>query len=210
MRSIVAAVVLGALGGSACGPANGTDARAARGTWAVPALGLVLYQPSFRELSALDAATGEERWRFRRTLDPDPPYARLYPPQLTCPPAVTPSGKLVLRYIEALYAVDPGTGQTLWTQNLSPPALCPAVTPDSGVVVVVGRRKALAKFDGHGKLAWRVDLPHDGIALASPDVLLPSGDVVVRTRTHVLSLSPEGGLNWARPTPAFADGQGPE
>jgi outer membrane protein assembly factor BamB len=115
---------------------------------------------------------------------------------LRCAPLVTPSSRIILRFHEGIYSLDPETGKLLWMHDLTWDYLCATVTPDSGTVFANERRKALTKFNDKGQILWTVRLPLDGVAISSPQALWPSGDVVVRTRTHVVSISPTGVVNW--------------
>ena len=48
------------------------------------------------------------------------------------------------------------------------------------------------KFDSSGDLSWSYPLVGLGAAIRPPEVSPMSGDVVLLTRTHLLSLSPDG------------------
>jgi outer membrane protein assembly factor BamB len=165
----------------------------------LPEVSVVLSQSETEVLSALDPTSGSTLWTLPRRLPPDPPFGRRFPSPLSCAPELTPDGKLVLRFSEGLYAVNPKTGQPLWMQKLFPPTQCAAVTPDSGVVVISGRRKGVTKFDGGGNVAWKADLPLDGAAVNAPEVVPTSGDVLVRMARHLVCFDPGGRLKWTRP-----------
>lgn len=181
-----------------CGATPASQKEKPRGLWVLPEVGIVLSQSETEVISAVDPTSGAALWTLPRRLPPDPPFGRRFPPPLSCTPELTPDGKLVLRFSEGLYAVNPRTGQTLWMQKLLPPTLCAAVTADSGVVVISGRRKGLTKFDGGGNIAWKADLPLDGAAVNAPEVVPASGDILVRMARHLVCFDPGGKLKWTR------------
>lgn len=180
-----------------CGSAPGTKTTNAQGFWVVDQLNLALFQPDTSEIAAADARTGATLWRAHRMLTPDPPFSRNFPQPLVCPPVVTSDRHLVLRYPEGVYSIEATTGQILWMQRLAPPALCAAATPDGGVIVITARRKVVTKFDRGGTLEWKTTLPFDAIALTGPSVLESTGDVLIRTNGHLVSLTSKGDVKWS-------------
>jgi outer membrane protein assembly factor BamB len=163
------------------------------------------------EVIALDAQTGERRWRDSY------PRAK-YRSQLGAGPRATPSyadGKLVTYGITGvLTAYDARTGARLWQVNpyedhkLTLPrfGVCssPILSQARAVVLVGGAGFAVAAYDmANGKLAWKaLDEPAGS---ASPTVLPaagPAGDeqIVVQTTLRLAGLNPkDGAIHWEQP-----------
>lgn len=151
-------------------------------------------------VAAVDPRGGQRRWRFRPTPEPAPSFVTVPTRQLVCPPARTAGGTVLLRYHNRLLAVDGRAGRMVWERQLADwaagDARCPAPTADSGVLLLRAHGLFLQKLDHGGRDSWRFTLGKLGAAVAPPRVVLPAGDALVVTRSHVASINPQGALNW--------------
>lgn len=199
--TLVAALVAG------CGSSPSAAPNTRPGFWILPTLGIVVTQSDSQTIQAMDPASGETRWRVRPNVLPDPPFGTRFS-ILSCPPLATLDGKLILRTQEGLVVCDPKDGRTLWKHPLWPPLTCPAVTPDSGVVFLYGKRQNVMKLDTFGNVAWQVRLPLDDTAVSAPQVVAVTGDVLIRMVAHTVSFDATGRLKWTRPAPGEPASEG--
>jgi polyvinyl alcohol dehydrogenase (cytochrome) len=96
---------------------------------------------------AVDAATGEQRWR--RDLEPS---ADVYAGQIVSSPAVAVAGDrrlVVFGSGPRLHALDAASGASVWTVQLTADAEGPAPEIESSPVVVDGR--VIVGFDAHNR-----------------------------------------------------------
>jgi len=156
----------------------------------------VLIQKDLYEIVAYDVTDGTERWRYRRAQKPPLPHTEPYVPTVTCRPEWTNAQAIIFRFEDAIHAVDAETGELVWERALHRPTGCPTVTPDSGVVLVVGIGDRLRKLSITGETVWEHGYTELSIAIAQPTVVLPSGDTLVRTEKFLVNINPAGERNW--------------
>jgi outer membrane protein assembly factor BamB len=179
---------------AACKPR--TDTGVPPEVWTFPTEGLVLTQDAPGVITARDAANGTTRWTYRHEPPTLAPYGERPPEEVVCPIVGAPLGFALFRFHEQLHAVDLVDGRRRWFIKLKTYRFCPAVTPDSGVVMVANWGEALEKLDQNGKRVWLLDLAPWGVAASPPTVAGPSGDVVLRTTRRLIGVSPSGAANW--------------
>ncbi len=163
---------------------------------------MVIYEVTGGAVKGASMGSGEVLWRYQpdfklyQYIDYTPRY------RLVCPIALTPAGRLILRYTDTVHAVEVGSGELSWFKEMPLTAegvvRCPAVTPDSGLLLFRRSGLILEKRDFEGNVVWRYSLMSMGKAAAPPQVNMKTGDALLLTTTHVLSLSPRGSLNWAK------------
>jgi outer membrane protein assembly factor BamB len=113
----------------------------------------------------------------------------------------TRAGHIVLRYTDGVRALDPATGAQLWRKQLlraggTGPWLCPATTPDSGIVVSNEWATRVMKLDASGAMLWELELPDRAVVRNAPAVIEPAGDVVIPTDHQLVVISPVGRINY--------------
>lgn len=140
--------------------------------------------------------------RIARYDDRPRPYAVDYElPR--CPTQLSDNGLLVVDYAGAVRVYDTATGRRL--ANLSMPRsgvgrACSSIGPDSKILVHAPAYHGsgfLMKLDRRGAIVFRAALPDIGPLVGSIEVDEATGDAIVTSRTHVVSLGPDGHLNWA-------------
>lgn len=166
------------------------------------AAAVVIEEPAGR-LTTRSLQDGRVLWRYKPAFPPTPRHLDMRERYaLSCDIAETTNGLLMLRYDSELHVIASRTGKLKWKKKarLWVPSgdgtMCPALTSDSGVVMLGRNGMLVHKFDSSGDLAWSYPLVGLGAAIRRPDVSPMSGDVVLLTRTHLLSLSPDGRLGW--------------
>jgi outer membrane protein assembly factor BamB len=159
-------------------------------------------------LLAFDPQTGSRRWVYRREGVEAHPVIQIRKPKLLCPPLMTADGQLVLRYEDGVHSISADKGVPRWVRRCphNCPPFCAATTPDNGTIYVAGRGTLVNKIDAHGGKAWSFELPEQQLAVSAPQTVSGSGEILVRTRTQVISISPLGKLNWIRPVDSFGSG----
>lgn len=153
-------------------------------------------------LSASNTDTGDIRWRVRPLPEPAPGFVTVPTRHLVCPMERTRAGTLLLRYHTRLVAIDVLTGELLWERKLvgwaTDEQRCPRAAADSGVLLLRGNGLFLQKLDTKGNDEWLFAMERLGAALAPVEVVMPSGDALVRTRSFLASVNPKGELGWAQ------------
>ncbi len=160
---------------------------------------LALLQQTPGEITAVDSKTGAVRWKFEPQPAPRAPFGVLPRSAVQCPPLVSPAGTVILRYNHDLYVLSARTGEKRWAIYFRDYEYCPTVTPDSGIVLVTQWGEALEKLDVDGKRVWVFDLRFAGIAVGAPRAVSSSGDVLIQTAAHLVSVNPQGKLAWSLP-----------
>jgi outer membrane protein assembly factor BamB len=156
-------------------------------------------------LIAFDPKTGVRRWIYRREGVEQHPVIKMRKPKLLCPPLLTSDGQMILRYEDGVHSISADGGAARWVRRCPQncPPLCAAITPDNATVFVAGRGSLLNKIDARGETVWSFELPEKGRAVSAPQAVPGSGDILLRTRAHVLCVNPLGKLNWRRPVEGF-------
>jgi outer membrane protein assembly factor BamB len=167
--------------------------------WVFPEHQLTLVQQTPGEITAVNAKTAAVLWKYRPEPKPRAPYGFWPAPQVRCQPQVSPAGTVVLRYNRDLRVLSLRSGAMLWGFHFRDYMFCPAVTPDSGVVLVTQWGEALEKLDVHGKRMWLFDLRFAGVAIGAPQAVSSSGDVLIQTAAYLVSVNPQGKLAWSLP-----------
>jgi len=160
---------------------------------------LALLQQTPGEITAVDAKTGAVRWKYTPEAAPRTPFGVHPTPAAQCPPLVSPAGTVVLRYDHDLRVLSLASGAKRWEMYFRDYLYCPTVTPDSGVVLVTQWGEALEKLDVDGKRVWVFDLRFAGLAVGAPQAIPSSGDVLIQTVAHLVSVNPQGKLGWSLP-----------
>lgn len=161
-----------------------------------------------RGVVAVDASSGHELWRYQRPYRPGPDYARVPQTNVACVPGRTASSLLMVAFTDTIHALSLENGTRVWSAPLPVPRVCPVVTPDSSVVMWVPRRHGsgmLVKHGPDGKARWTHPNPDIG-PIQRLSVDRTSGDVLARSSTHVLSVSPAGDTNWVAPLEDYGAG----
>lgn len=162
----------------------------------------ILVERSGGALAALSALDGTEQWRYRPAVQPCSylDFSAIY--SLVCPVVETPGGDLLLRYDSELHVISRADGQLRWKLFVYRWAegrlRCPVATADSGVLLLGKHGLMLHKFNKDGFREWRYQLLSLGTAVNPPVVVDESGDALLQTSSHLVSLSPSGVLNWAQ------------
>ena len=149
----------------------------------VAAAGTVYLHTSSGRIAALDAATGDERWRRD---EPSSFGAGHSTPTLE-------DGTLFVGIEDALHALDPTTGETKWTAGTAETVTSSPVVADGTVFVQGG---GVAAFDAAtGEERWHVDIPtatRSSTAVADGTVYVGSE----AARLHALDAA-TGAERWA-------------
>jgi hypothetical protein len=177
----------------------------------LPGKNLTLLAIDHRSLALVDSHDGTKLWRYTPPKTVPPRYGTRPEPYLSCRPALAPNGQIVVFYTDGIVALLEQSGAERWThvyRTRSEWTSCPVVLPDSGVVFVDPQKSRgktlLVKLDRDGQLAWQSVLPDVGLAETSPQVDRASGDVIVQTPSHVVSVNPTGKVNWIRERSRYA------
>ncbi len=115
-----------------------------------------------------------------------------------CPTRVSRDGHLVVVSSHAIRIFSLADGRLVNRFPYSaggPPRACPDVTPDSALVVHLGRYNAsgrVVKLAWDGREHWHVDLPDIGPLLGAVQVDQERGVVVLTSATHLLALAADG------------------
>jgi hypothetical protein len=172
--------------------------------WHSPGSSFLLLQAGADEVSAVDIQTGKQAWDYKLPDRREKPYGIDPPSSLSCPPILLPNGNLIFRYVGSIHALVPQNPEPLWLLPTVAYWFCPAGTPDSGIVLITQFGSHLEKINSLGAREWLLDFGQEGIAKASPTVVFPSGDIIVRTHVRLLSISPAGKINWNVPLEILA------
>lgn len=184
----------------ACRPAE--EAAPLTGTWPAPDGSLVITGLDDGDLIAVELETGKKLWRYHHIAAAYPSVIELPRPRLVCPPAYAVPHVAYLLFSDWVVAVSLDDGAISWRKPIRTPStgdMCPAATPDSGVVLLARRGSALVKLRLDGELDWSFHFPDGAIARAGPTVHQPSGDILVRAGPRVFGFHPGGALAWSRP-----------
>lgn len=187
-------------------PLLGCEPSSSYGPYVYPVVesGLTLVSSRPGKLSAIDAESGRARWVVDFEPESSRSYARINRPPVICPVHEAANGRLIVVYRNQISGIDSRDGTLRWNVPFpvgSGRPVCPATTPDSGIVVAYNYRYSsgtLVKFNSRGRELWSFDLPDIGPLVGDLDVDPSSGSVTAHSRTHLLSVNPTGELNWAR------------
>ncbi len=151
-------------------------------------------------VAATDLDTGEKLWSLQPLPQPAPGFVTVPTRHLVCPIERTFAGTLLLRYHTRLVAVDGATGKRLWERKAvgwaTEDLRCPWGAADSGALMLRGHGLFLQKLDTQGNDEWLFSMERLGPALGPGQVVTPSGDVLLRTRSFFVSVNPKGKLGW--------------
>lgn len=166
-------------------------------TWPSPDGTLLLAQAESGDVLAIDSVSGALEWRYVHFGSVRHPLIEFPRARLVCPPRYAKAGILYLLFSDRLVSLSRQTGRVRWRRPIRTPyttGMCPAVTPDSGLVLLVRRGHGVIKLDSEGDIAWSFAFPDGIVAHAGPTVRAVSGDVLVRAGGRVFSLDPDGQL----------------
>lgn len=178
------------------------------GPYVYPVIGSGITLISEREGSivAIEPASGLVRWTYEFSAPPHPTYGAFYRSPLVCPVERSTIGLLLLAFENQVVALDSRDGTQRWSIPFHgglPPVICPAVTPDSGVVVAYDAKFSsgvIVKYGFRGHRQWSYQPPDIGPLTRRIWADQKTGNIHIVSRTHLLGLSPRGELNWSRPT----------
>jgi outer membrane protein assembly factor BamB len=168
--------------------------------WPTPGGGTFLTQLDNGDLVAVDSKSAEVAWRYRH-FGLHHPEIELPRSRLLCEPAYTSSGLVYLVFSDWLLALSLESATVRWRIQMRysiARSMCPAVTPDSGLIMIVQRGRTVTKLRSDGSYAWSFTLPNREIAVTGPTTIPKSGDTLVRSGNMLFSISPAGELNWKR------------
>jgi hypothetical protein len=154
------------------------------------------------DLLSVGVDSGAVAFRYRHVRTRNYPVFQLPPSRLVCPPEWAGPGLVYLVYTDALVALAPDTATVRWRMPIRVPmprAFCPAASPDSGLVTVSYRGHGLNKLGPDGNELWSYVFPDGAVASTGPRIVGESGNIWIRARSVLFSLSPDGHLNWEHP-----------
>jgi len=175
---------------------------------AVPDSEMALVELAAGTLVAVHLSDGSVKWRYQVAIPPSPYLDFSEEHRLVCPIVATRAGDLVLRYDAELHVVAGQDGRLRWKRRVRRWARnwlrCPAAAADSGVVLLRQSGLRVQKLNADGSEDWAVGIAAMGAAIAPPTVSPDTGDVLIETASHLVNISPEGAINWARPRKRLA------
>jgi outer membrane protein assembly factor BamB len=170
-------------------------------TWPAPDGELFATQLPNGDVVAISSGDGNLLWRYQHVSSPEHPLIEFPRARLVCAPAFGSADVVYLLFADTLLGLSSSTGTVQFRmplRNAPPRNACPAVAPDSSLVMLVQRGRALAKIAPAGTLTWSFQFPDGLVAQSGPMVVPSTGDVLVRTGPVLLNVSPSGTLNWQR------------
>lgn len=120
-----------------------------------------------------------------------------------CATRMSDNGLLVVDYENAVRVYDVMTGRrvsTLPMPRIGVYRACSAIGPDSKILVHAPRYHGsgfIRKLGRHGEVVFERELPDIGPLVGAIEVDRATGDCFVTSRSHVVSISPDGRVNWA-------------
>lgn len=186
---------------AACSPASEPDASVLRTEMHAEADLLVVIHAD-GSLDVRRLATGVRRMRVPRYEITTRRYGHGFEVPV-CPTQVSRDGHLLVVSANAMRVFALATGRLVTNLPYAangPPRACPVITPDSALLVHLGRYHGsgrLVKLRWDGEELWHHDLPDVGPLVGAITIDPVGGRIVLTSATHLLSLDAEGRSSYA-------------